>query len=254
MLPEERRKRIVQLVEETGSASVNDLSSLMDVSPMTIRRDITHLASRGLLVKAHGGAISPRMGTSAEPFYEVKAKVNVKEKQRIGAAAAEIISDGEVVLLDSGSTTYQIARNLRNRRSLTVVTNDLLIASYLSKIPAISVIQIGGSIRYGIFSTVGTYAEEMLSQLSVDKVFLGADAVNLEKGVLNSNPDEVPVKRLMIKSGREVILVTDNSKFCKLGLAFVCEIDDIVVILTDDQVDADVVSHLEERGVTVKIA
>lgn len=254
MLPEERRKRIVQLVEETGSASVNDLSSLMDVSPMTIRRDISHLASRGLLVKAHGGAISPRMGTSTEPFYEVKARINVREKQRIGAAAAEMITDGEVVLLDSGSTTFQIARNLKNKRTLTVVTNDLFIASYLSKIPAISVILIGGSIRYGIFSTVGTYAEGMLSQLSVDKVFLGADAVNLEKGILNSNPDEVPIKRLMIDAGRQVILVADNSKFYKLGLAFICEISDVDMILTDDQVNKDLITRLQDRGVTVKLA
>lgn len=254
MLPEERRKRIVQLVEETGSASVNELSSLMDVSPMTIRRDITDLASRGLLVRAHGGAISPRMGTSTEPFYEVKAKVNVKEKQRIGVAAAEMIADGEVVLLDSGSTTFQIARNLKNKHNLTIVTNDLLIASHLSKLPTISVILIGGSIRYGIFSTVGTYAEDMLSQLLVDKVFLGADAVNLKKGILNSNPDEVPVKRLMIKAGREVILVVDNSKFHKLGLAFVCNVNDVDMILTDDQVSSSIVEDLEESGATIRIA
>lgn len=253
MLPEERRKRILQLVEENGSAAVAELSSLMDVSTMTIRRDIAYLASQGLVVKTHGGAVSPWESTAFEPRYEVKAGVNVGEKQRIGVAAAEMVRDGETVLLDSGSTTYQIARSLRGKRGLTVVTNDLVIASDLSKSASISVLLVGGSVRPGIFSTVGPYAEEMLRQLSVDKAFLAADAVNLEKGILNSNPEEVPVKRLMVRAGRETILVADHSKFDKLGLSFVCDIEDVDMIITDSGVQPEIAAELRERGLVVKI-
>lgn len=253
VLSEERRKRILELIEENGSAAVADLSSLMNVSMMTIRRDITHLASQGLVVKTHGGAVLPWESTASEPRYEVKTKVNVEEKQRIGVAAAGMVRDGETVLLDSGSTTFQIARNLKSRRDLTVVTNDLVIASDLSKSPSMSVLLVGGSIRPAIFSTVGPYAEEMLRQLSVDKAFLAADAVSLEKGILNSNPEEVPIKRLMVRAGREVILVVDHSKFDKLGLSLVCNIEDVDMIVTDSGVRPKIVTDLKDRGLTVKI-
>lgn len=253
VLSEERRKRVLQIIKENGSAAVTDLSSLMNVSTMTIRRDIAHLASQGLVVKTHGGAVWPTGSTASEPRYEAKAEVNVREKQRIGVAAAEMVRDGETVLLDSGSTTYQIARSLRGKRGLTVVTNDLVIASDLSKSASISLLLVGGSVRPGIFSTVGPYAEEMLRQLSVDKAFLAADAVNLEKGILNSNPEEVPVKRLMVRAGRETILVVDHSKFDKLGLSFVCDIEDVDMIITDSGVHPEIAAELRERGLAVKI-
>lgn len=252
VLTEERRQRILRFIDENGAASIHELGSLMGVSPMTIRRDLAHMSSQGLIIRTHGGAISSRDSTSSELNYEIKTQVSVKEKQRIGLAAAGMVQDGETVILDSGSTTFQIARNLKAKRDLTVVTNDLMIASHLSKSNGISVILLGGSIRHRVFSTFGPYAEETLRQFSVDKTFLAADAVHLEKGILNTNPAEVPIKRLMIRSAQEVVLVADHSKFDKLGLAFVCEIDDVDTILTDIGICADIATSLKEREVNLK--
>ncbi|MEA4882339.1 MAG: DeoR/GlpR family DNA-binding transcription regulator [Clostridia bacterium] len=253
MLAEERRSRIMQLISEHGSAAVADLSETMNVSTMTIRRDIAYLASQGRVIKAHGGAVSARESTASEPGYEIKARVNVEEKRRIGLTAAGMVEDGETIVLDSGSTTFQIAALLRSKRDLTVVTNDLVIATSLSKTPSISVLLIGGSIRPGIFSTVGPYAEEMLRQLSVDKVFLGADAVDAAKGVMNSNPEEVPIKRLMMRAGHRVILAVDHSKFERIGLSFVCGVADLDMILTDKGIGDETLVGLRDTGVEVTV-
>lgn len=243
----------MQLIDERGSATVSALCEAMSVSAMTIRRDIAYLASQGRVVKTHGGAVSVSQSTASEPGYEIKARVNVEEKRSIGAVAAGMIDNGETIVLDSGSTTFQIASNLKDKRNLTVVTNDLMIATYLGKIPSISVLLIGGSIRSGVFSTVGPYAEEMLRQLSVDKAFLGADAVNAEKGVMNSNPEEVPIKRLMIDAGHRAILAVDHSKFKRIGLSFVCGVSDLGMILTDKGIDDETLAALRESGVDVTV-
>lgn len=248
VLPEERRNRILHLIEQNGSATINEISALMNVSPMTVRRDIAHLAAHGAVVKTHGGAISPRLD---EPLYSVKRKLNVTVKQMIGAEAAKLVQDGEAVILDSGSTTFYVAVNLKAKRGLTVVTNDLVIAHEMSKEPSNSVLFIGGMVRPRIFSTVGSYAEEMLKQLSVDKTFLGADAIHLNKGLLNSNLEEVPIKRLMINAAQEVILVADHTKFSKLGLGFVCDLSAISTVVTDKQVPPEAVAELKSRGISV---
>lgn len=253
MLAEERRGKIMQLIDERGSATVTALSEAMNVSTMTIRRDIAYLASQGKVVKTHGGAVSVSESTASEPGYEIKARVNVEEKRRIGVAAANMIDNGETIVLDSGSTTFQIASNLKDKRNLTVVTNDLMIATHLGKISSISVLLIGGSIRFGVFSTVGPYAEEMLRQLSVDKVFLGADAVNADKGVMNSNPEEVPIKRLMMSAGHRVVLAVDHSKFKRIGLSFVCGVSDLDLILTDKGIDDEALAVLRDGGVDVTV-
>lgn len=253
MLTEERRQRIQKFIDENGAASVAELHSLMDVSPMTIRRDLMHLSSQGLVIRTHGGAVSLRESTTSEFHYEIKTQIYVKEKQRIGLAAARMVSDNETIILDSGSTTFQIARNLKAKRNLTIVTNDLMIASHLSEVNGVSIILVGGSMRHRMFSTVGPYAEEMLREFSVDKTFLSADAVHIEKGVLNATPQEVPIKRLMIGAAQEVVLAVDHSKFDKLSLSFVCDIRSVDKILTDEGIRPELSTFLNEQGVTLEI-
>lgn len=251
MLVEERRAKIVKIVEEQGSATVADLSELLDVSSMTIRRDLTYLADQGRLVRSHGGAVSIRQSTTSEMRYDVKARLNLQEKRCIGALAARLVHDGETILLDSGTTTYHVAANLKDRQNLTVVTNDIKIASLLCFSPEINVLLIGGMVRPGIFSTTGPYAVEMLSQLSVDKTFLSADAVSLTRGVTNTNPDEVPIKRRMLAAGEDRFLVVDYSKFERNCLALVCDLDEVDHIITDSQIPSSAVGHLSERGIDV---
>jgi DeoR/GlpR family transcriptional regulator of sugar metabolism len=253
VLSEERRNRILQFIEQNGSATVGDLSRLMGVSLMTIRRDIAFLAEQGLAIKTYGGAVSLRESTSTEPRYEVKSKVNIAEKKRIGYEAAKLVNDGETIILDSGSTTFYIASYLQAKRDLTVVTNDLVIAFELSKNSSISLIMAGGIVRPTIFSTYGTYTEEMLHQLMVDKVFLAADAVHTERGILNSNPEEVSIKRRMLNAGREVYLVVDHTKFSKLGLSFVCDFKQINTIISDSGLPENVAASLRERGLELRL-
>lgn len=254
MLAAERHDKILRLIRERGSVEVNELGGLLNVSIVTVRRDLDKLASEGLIVRTHGGAIRNDLSrTTPEPPYDEKKKLYVEEKRRIGLAAAEMVEDGETVILDSGSTTFEMVRPLQSKRDLTIVTNDLIIAKELSSHHSLSVVMVGGLVRSGIFSSWGTYAEEMLRNLNADKTFLAADAVDLKRGVLNTTPAEVPVKRLMIEAGRKVILLVDHSKFFKTALAKVCGLEEISHLITDSDLPEEVGQLLKIQGVALTL-
>ena len=165
-----------------------------------------------------------------------------------------MVEDGETIILDSGSTTFEMVKPLQSKSDLTIVTNDLIIAKELSSFPSLNVIMVGGVIRNGIFSSWGTYAEEMLQNINADKTFLAADAVDLKRGILNATPTEVPVKRLMIEAGRKVILLADHSKFFKTALAKVCGLEEISRIVTDSGLSQEIVQSLKAQGIDLTIA
>lgn len=235
------------MVQERGKVEVAELAAAFGVSAMTIRRDLAELAARGLIDRTYGGAVIQRP-TAVEPTYNEKVRLHAEEKDRIGRAAAELVTDGDTLILDAGSTTLAVARHLKGKRDLTVVTNDLLIACELVPVHGIRVILAGGICRPDFFCTVGLPCEELLRQISANKLFLGADAVDAERGVTNATWEEVPVKRLMMQAAQQVVLVADHSKFGWAALALVARLDEIDQIITDSGLADDVAEQVAAAG------
>ena len=252
MLAEERRYRIVEILYErdSGLVSVTELSDLLGVSTMTVRRDLDWLKGKDLLRRVHGGAVVREALDDEKPFLE-RGKEFSQEKQLIGRAAAQLVRDGEVIILDAGTTTQQVARNLSDKQGLTVVTNALPVAEELSRYPQISTILLGGILKHRELCTVGPPVTEELSRLSADRLFLSAAGFTLQKGATDPDLRETEVKQAMIRAARQVILVTDSSKWGGVTFAQITTLDAIHTIVTDDAIPAAAIEALETEGIEV---
>src|SRR5918998_1246988 len=243
MLNLERQAKILEMLEEHGKVEVGDLSRRLGASEVTIRKDLKELHARGLLLRAHGGAVR------AETSLQIKAALHAEEKRRIGAAAAALVADGESIILDSGTTTQQVARYLgRDRGGLKVITNALNVAAELTSAGGVEVILLGGILRQNSGSLVGQFAEEMLRQFSVDKLFLAVDAVDLEFGLSTPNLDESHVNQAMVRAARETILVADSSKFGRRSLSRIVPLSDVARVVTDRGLPESTRAGLRELG------
>ncbi len=234
LLPAVRQLRVLREVEERGSVQVRELMDHFAVSGATIRRDLDCLAERDLVLRTHGGAMARRTSTSFETNYEEKRKAFTAEKRRIASAAVRFVLDGETVILDSGSTTFEVARLLAERKNLTLITNDLFIAGQIAFDPSITVIVTGGTLREGFNTLVGPLTETFLRNVRVDHTILSADAVDPAFGISNATFAESSIKQLMVEAAGHVTLVADASKFGKRALARVCALDKVDVVVTDD--------------------
>lgn len=255
MLAEERQVQILDYIEENGAAEVGDLGRQFGVSEVTIRRDLQQLAADDLIRRVWGGAIAHDRSTSSEPSYDLKKGLNLDEKARIGRIAANLVGDGQAVILDSGTTTWHVAKCLTSRTSLTVITTDLIIAMALGKDPPNRVVLIGGTVRPGLFCCIGHDAEKTLADLTVDISFLGADAISVQRGITNATLEEVPIKIATISAGRQVVLVADHTKFEKeAALAKVADLGEVDCVITGHESDPAVIEAIEEKGVRVLLA
>jgi DeoR family transcriptional regulator of aga operon len=234
MLVEERRAAILTLLREHGQVRVRELSHRFKTSEVTIRNDLKQLHQRGLVHKAHGGAVPPDV-ISVEPSLRERFRTHIEEKKRIGAAAAAMVRDSETIILDSGSTTQEIARHLRGRHNVQVITNGLNIANALVGVRGVRVILLGGVLRENSFSVVGHFAEEMLGHLTADKLFIAADGCDLTFGLSTPNLEESRVNQAMLKIARQKILVADSSKFGKTSLSRIASLQDMDSVLSDTQ-------------------
>lgn len=233
MLSAERRSYLLEKIQTHGFLTVAEVSSELGVTPMTIRRDLDRLEKEGLVVRSHGGAISRLSGATVEIPYSVKRSRMVAEKTRIGAVASTLVRDGDTILCDSGSTVFQLAAQLRGKRHVTVVTNDLQVAVHLASVPEVELVVPGGMVNGPVYTLLGPQTESFLRSLSVDCAFLGADAIDLEWGITNVNLPEVAVKQAMIAAAREVVVLADSSKFDRRVFARVCGLEVIGKIITD---------------------
>ncbi len=240
MLPAQRQARIIQQLQENGFVEISRLCAQFAADRSTIRRDLEQLEVHGAVQRIRGGAIAGPTSGQADIPYKVKRIEHTPAKQAIGRWAASLVRDSEAVLLDSGSTTFQIALALRQRRDISVITNDLNVAMCLAESPRIQLIVTGGILLESVYTLVGPRAVEELSTLHVDRVFLGADAIHHQAGITNITFVEVDVKRAMIAAAREVVVVADSSKFEHRALATVCRLDEIDFIVTDDGLDTEV--------------
>jgi DeoR/GlpR family transcriptional regulator of sugar metabolism len=248
LLPAQRRQEILRAVR-SGTAHVTDLAESFGVSEMTVRRDLRTLAREGKLERVHGGAIE----TSVErPFAQIEVE-RFDGKDRIGAAAAALIEDGQTVMVDIGTSTLQMARHLHGRR-LTVVTTSLAVLEELLPDPGIELVLPGGIVRRNYRSLVGMVAEDSLRQLKADIVFLGTSAIDPELGVWDTTMVEVPIKRLMIAAADRVVLLADNAKFSMSGMVRVCGPESLDHIVTDAPPPAWCQSVVEAAGIEVTVA
>ncbi|HBE78780.1 MAG TPA: DeoR family transcriptional regulator [Firmicutes bacterium] len=255
MLTEERKRAILDILQEKTSVSVGELRDLFSVSDVTIRKILNELDDYGYLKRTRGGAIS--LTTSIREFEEKeKEKTNTAEKKAIAKAAYEIIKDGETVFIDAGSTTLELTRLIKNgsKRNIVLVTNAINLAVEMVDAEDIDLILIGGNVRHRILSCVGGLAEKAIESLFFDKVFLGANSIDIEHGITTPNTYEAQVKQCMLKSAKEKIVLADYSKFNEVSLAKVCPINGVDRIITDWNAAEPGIKKLRELGVDVIVA
>jgi len=248
----DRRMKILELVNLKGHVKVNDLSKVFIVSEVTIRNDLTHLEKKGLLIKTRGGGLKTQRVGIDQKLNE-KAKIYSKEKQAIGKKAAEIIKDDDTIIIDSGTTTLEIAKSLGSIKNLTVITNSLNIASQLVN-DEIKVILLGGILRHNSLSLIGPIAENSIKNFYCDKLFIGVDGIDSQYGISTPNSEEAHLNRLMIEISKEVIIVTDSSKFKKRSFAFIAPMSKVNLVITDSKIPEDELKNLQNIGVKTIIA
>ena len=250
MLPKQRQDQIVRALRADGAGGVKVLAAQLGVSEATIRRDLEQLHEQGRLTRVYGGALAVDGGD--EPFAEVSA-VHATEKDRIARRAAALVSDGQSVLLDIGTTALRVAQHLHGR-SLTVVTSNLAVLEELQNDEQIELIILGGFVRRTYRSLVGYLTEESLRQIHVDWLFLGTSGVRPDGRVMDSTMIEVPVKRAMINAADRVVLLADRTKFPGHGVARVCEPAELHMVVTEPGADTATRTQLTEAGVQVVLA
>jgi DeoR family transcriptional regulator, aga operon transcriptional repressor len=254
LLVAERRHRIVELLREHGKVTVEALAVRFATSAVTIRTDLAALEANGALERTHGGALR-RQDDDDQPI-KVKRTLHHAEKVRIAKAAAALIQDGETVILDSGTTTAEIAKQIRKLevQSINVITNALNIAALLTDVPAVRLIMPGGILRPESNSLSGHMAEAALANLQADRLFLGADGLDPERGVMTPHLPEAQLNAKMIEISRQVIVVADSSKLMRRNISLIARVEQLHMIITDAGADPDVVAELRRRGVEVRLA
>ena len=252
LLPEERRRRILEMLDQSESVTVSDLVERLGVSRVTARADLDSLGAEGALVRSHGGALKPMDPRSDYPL-QLKQTLHHAEKVRIATAAVKLIHDGDTVAFDSGTTTCEVAKQIKhlNFGSLTIITNALNIANELSGLAWVSVIMTGGILRHKSGSFTGPHAHETLRNLNADHLFLGADAIDVEAGLTTPDILGAQVALRMIELAREVTVVVDASKFGRHSLTLSGKIEDVDRVITDVRVPPAYVESLRQRGIEV---
>ncbi len=246
-----RRSRILEALDNFGQVNVSELSKEFDVSEVTIRNDLANLERNKLLVRAHGGAF--KTNTLAIPVTE-KKKINLDAKKAIGKAAAKIIQENDSIILDSGTTTFEISNNLGKFERLSVISNALDIINNLANFDNLDVMVPGGFLKEFSMSLVGPMAERNFKQLHCNKLFLGVDGFKADVGVYTYHMEEAYLNQLMIDIAEEVIVVADSSKFKKIGFAFIAGYNKIHKVITDKEIEPEFVKMLERNNVEVIIA
>lgn len=252
MLSEERRRAILEMIQEDGRVLVRDLARRFRTSVITIRKDLEFLHHQGQLERTHGGALPLKTGALLDSSLQEKQRLHRQEKTRIAAAATRMIGHGQVVILDSGTTTTAIARGCRHFKNLTVITNAINIGAELADSP-VDVILTGGTLRKNSFSLVGPLAEESLRKLSADLLFLAVDGFDVHYGLTTPNLLEARVNRAMAESARRTIVVCDSSKFGRRSLSLILPTSAVHETITDKAILKRDLLALRKANVEVRL-
>jgi DeoR family transcriptional regulator of aga operon len=252
MLSEERRREILEMLQTEGRVLVSDLAKRFKTSLITIRKDLESLHHDGQLERTHGGALPMKTGAMKDRTLHEKEGLHRLDKVRIAAAAVQMIRQGQVIILDSGTTTTAIARACRHFKSLTIITNATNIAAEMADTP-VEVILTGGILRKNSFSLVGPLAEESLRKLSADLLFLAVDGFDIRYGLTTPNLLEARVNRAMAESARRTVVVCDSSKFGRRSLSLILPTSAVHETITDKNISKHDWKALRDAHVRVRL-
>lgn len=250
MLAAERKMKIIAYVRQYNTASIGTLAKEFGVHEATIRRDLAEIEREGMLKRTHGGVMAEEW-TNDEPSFNERSTLHMEEKMRIGQMAASLVQDGDHIIIDSGTTTQYIAKNLHHRSDITVVTNDMNIAAELRDAPRIKVIVTGGELYPSSYMLNGMFTDHVLRSLHVIKAFIGTPALHPEFGLMHPEAQLVPAKQGMIRAAREIIVVTDHSKIGRQSLHSVAPNSMIHGLVTGKEADPDAIKVFRDSGMKV---
>lgn len=246
-----RRSKILEILDDLNKVNVSDLSNELGVSEVTIRNDLDKLEQSKLLVRAHGGAFRT---SNVSLAVSEKKSINRDLKRLIGKKAVSLIQENDSIILDSGTTTFEISNNLGNFKEITVISNALDIVNNLAQFDNLKVYMPGGHLMEFSMSLVGPMAERNLKQLYCNKLFLGVDGIRSNVGFFTHHMEEAYLNQIMIEIAEEVIVVADSTKFKKTGLAFIQNFEHIDKVITDEGIEKQDIEMLQKNNVEVIIA
>lgn len=249
----ERHQLILRKLKKDGHVSIQELSDLMKVSGVTIRKDLKLLEEKHLLFRTRGGGSINNPYTIERPINE-KELINAAEKQKIARAALSLVGDSDSIMIGSGTTVFELARALHPNKHLTVITPAAKVTLELSNRPNVEVLQLGGIVRQNSSSVAGSYAERILADISCGVLFLGVDGIDLDFGFTITNIAEASLNQKMIECSQILVILADSTKFGRRGLGKICNFDQVEYVVTDDKVHPTTVQVLEERGIKVIVA
>ena len=248
----ERHKHILDCLARDGYVRVAEMAKELDVTTVTIRKDLKYLEEKKLLYRTHGSA-SPVNPQTQEVEVREKEKIHLDEKRRIALAAAQLIEPDDSIIIASGSTVQMLGDFIQPQGHLTVVTSSLKTAVQLNSMDRVDVIQLGGNVRKNSLSVVGVYTSQFFEQITCSKLFLGVDGIDLDYGITNSNIEEALLNIKMIEASQRTIIMADSSKFGRRGFGRICNLDRIDVIITDSGITASVARAIEDAGIELII-
>jgi DeoR/GlpR family transcriptional regulator of sugar metabolism len=256
MLVVERHKQIMDILTERETATVSELSGILDVSAVTVRSDLNQLAEQGLVLRTHGGATLVAERVRQEVTFAARQRMHATQKQRIGELAASLIQPMESVLLDASTTALAVGQAIKHRpelTDLTVVTTGVWTALEMLGAPGLNIVLAGGMLRSSTGSVTGAIAHDVLSKLHVHRAFLGAGGVTLDQGLTDNHFQEMELKKVIVSHCKEVIAVVDSSKFGQVALTSFAAINRVTRIITDSGAPPELVKLLRQSGVDVRI-
>ncbi|CAN7259995.1 DeoR family transcriptional regulator [Massilia sp. LjRoot122] len=249
----QRREAILQQLTRQGSVQVTDLVQEFGVSAVTIRSDLSALEAQGLATRSHGGATLTRTPPPEQSIRQ-KDAINQEQKDRIGTLAATLVQEGDNIIIDSGTTTISLARHLREASNVTVMTNGLNIAWELADTAGVELILTGGQLRKQSLSIQGSQAEATLQAYSFDKLFLGVDGFDLQFGVTTHHEAEASLNHKMVERAKKIIVLTDASKFGRVSLHRIVQLDRVDTVITDASISPEYREGLQKLGIELLIA
>jgi len=249
----ERQNQIVQLLSQNQRISVAEICSTFEISKATACRDLEELVRSKKIQRVHGGAIRLAYSSPEVPML-IRREEQAETKRRIGLAAAELVSDGDTIVLGSGSTVLQAARSLLKHHNLTVITNSLPVMNLMAEMPEVSLVSIGGMLLPTELCFIGHIAELALEEVRADKAIIGVRSINLEQGLTSDYLPEVITDRALLRAAKETIIVADHSKFGRISTALLIPAEKVQTIVTDTETPEVFLTGLQERGIRVIVA
>lgn len=252
-MKEERLSKILEIIKNEKFVTTKRLKKLLNASEATIRRDLNELKRRGLIQRVFGGGLINEI-VDVELSFNEKMKINIKEKKSIAEFASNLVNDGERIFLESGTTVIHMIKYLKNKSELYIVTNCLNVATKVLNLPNINLLLIGGELREKTYNLIGPITEKTISEINVDKTFMGVDGIDLEHGLTSYNLYEAHVMSILIKNSKEVYVLADHTKFGKFAHFKIAPLNKITAVITDSLIDEKYIKLFVDAGITLHMA